>query len=77
MAKIIRHVEDVSIISVNNCIIEIEEIEFIGDDGKTVRFKIDAVVPISTEKCEELDRTVDWDKKNFHILILPGVKIND
>ncbi len=40
MAKIVRNVEDVSKISGKDFIIEIEEIEFIGDDENYKSFKI-------------------------------------
>ena len=71
MAKIVRYIEDVSKITGNSFIIEIEEIELVGDNGKTTSFKIEAVVPISAERCAELDDTVDWNKKNFHLLVCP------
>lgn len=77
MAKIVRYIEDVSKISGKSFIIELEEIELIGDDGKTKSFKIEAIVPMSAERCAEVDNTVDWDRKNFHILVCPaGVEIN-
>ncbi len=71
MAKIVRYIEDISKITGSDFIIELEEIELIGDDGKTKSFKIDAVVLISAKRCAELDNTVDWDKKNFHLLVCP------
>jgi hypothetical protein len=71
MAKIVRHIEDVTNIKVTDYIIELEEIEFIDDAGKTVSRKIDSVIPISTIKCIQLDKTVDWDKNNFHFMICP------
>ena len=74
MAKIIRSVEDVSKITGNSFLIEIEEIELVGDDGKTKSFKIESVIPISVERCYELDGSVDWDKKNFHLLVCPEFK---
>ena len=75
MAKIVRNIEDISKINGNSFIIELEEIELVGDDGKTKSFKIGAIVPISAERCAEFDSTVDWDKKNFHLLVCPeGVK---
>lgn len=78
MAKIVRYIEDVSKINGNSFIIEIEEIEFIGDNGKTKSFKIEAIIPVSTERCVELDNTVDWDKRNFHLLVCPvGVELNN
>ena len=77
MAKIVRNIEDVSKISGNSFIIELEEIEFIGDNGKTKSFKIGSVVLISAKRCTELDATVDWDKINFHLIVCPeGVNIN-
>jgi len=72
MAKIIRLVEDVSKISGNDFIVEIEEIEFVGDDGRTKSFKINSIIPISAERCKELDSSVDWDKSNFHLLVCDG-----
>ena len=71
MAKIMRNIEDVSKITGNSFIIELEEIEFVDDTGKTKSFKIAAIVPVSAERCAEFDKTVDWDKKNFHLLICP------
>lgn len=71
MAKIVRYVEDIFKITGNSFLIELEEIELIGDDGKTKSFKIESIVPISAERCAEFDKTVDWDKKNFHLLIVP------
>lgn len=76
MAKIVRNIEDVSKITGNSFIIELEEIELIGDDGKTKSFKIESIVPMSAERCAEFDKTVDWDKKNFHLLVCPaGVEL--
>ncbi len=76
MAKIVRNVEDVSKISGKDFIIEIEEIEFIGDDENSKSFKINSIVPISAERCSELDNNVNWDKINFHLLICPaGVEV--
>lgn len=76
MAKIVRYIDDLSKINGNSFLIELEEIEFIEDDGKTKSFKIEAIVPISAERCAELDTTVDWDKRNFHLLIVPkGVEV--
>lgn len=72
MAKIIRRVESVSDITVKNLIIELEEIEFIGDDGTSKTFKIDSLIPISFERCCELDETVDWSIHNFHFLACTG-----
>ncbi len=76
MAKIVRHIEDINKISGNSFIIELEGIEFIGDDGKTKYFEITSIVPMSAERCAEFDKTVDWDKTNFHLLVCPaGVEI--
>lgn len=72
MAKIVRSVEDISKITGKDFIIEIEEIEFVGDDGRTTSFKINSIVPISTERCTELDNEVGWDKRNFHLLVCQG-----
>lgn len=78
LAKIVRYIEDVSKISGNSFLIELEEIEFIGDDGNTKSFKIAAIVPVSAERCAEADKTIDWDKKNFHLLICPeGLELRD
>ncbi len=71
MAKIVRHIEDINKISGNSFLIELEEIELVGDDGKSKSFKIAAIVPVSAERCAEFDKTVDWDKRNFHLLICP------
>ena len=71
MAKIVRNIEDVNRITGNSFIIELEEIEFIGDDGKAKSFKIGSVVLISAKRCAELDDTVDWDKINFHLIVCP------
>ena len=71
MAKIVRQIEDVSKISGNSFIIELEEIEFVDDSGRTKSFKIGSVVLVSAKKCAELDDTVDWDKKNFHLMVCP------
>jgi len=76
MAKIVRYIEDVSKISGNSFLIELEEIELIDDTGRTKSFKIAAIVPVSAERCAEVDSTVDWDKNNFHLLICPeGVEV--
>lgn len=76
MAKIVRCVEDITKITSKSFVIEIEELELIGDNGETVSFKINSIIPISTEKCEEIDSDVNWDKKNFHLLVCPeGVDI--
>jgi len=71
MAKIVRNIEDVSKITGNDFIIEIEEVEFVGDDGRTKSFKINSIIPISAERCVELDNAVGWDKSNFHLLLCP------
>ena len=71
MAKIVRQIEDVSKISGNSFIIELEEIEFVDDTGKTKSFKIGSVVLISAKRCAELDDAVDWDKINFHLIVCP------
>ncbi len=71
MAKILRYVEDVSKIDGKSFIIEIESVEFIDDNSVTKSFKINSVVPVSTERCYELDNNVDWDKRNFHLLVCP------
>lgn len=74
MAKIVRYIEDVSKIDGKSFLIEVEELEFIGDDGKTKSFKINSIVPVSAKRCTELDNTVDWDRKNFHLIVCPEVK---
>lgn len=75
MAKIVRNIEDISKINENSFLIELEEIEFIDDNGRNKSFKIEAIVPVSAERCAEFDKTIDWDKKNFHLLICPeGIK---
>lgn len=76
MAKIVRCVEDVTKITSKSFVIELEELELIDDAGKTASFKINSIVPLSAEKCAEIDNNVDWDKRNFHLLVCPeGVEI--
>jgi len=71
MAKIVRQIEDVFKISENSFIIELEEIEFVDDSGRTKSFKIGSVVLVSAKRCIELDDTVDWNKINFHLIVCP------
>lgn len=75
MAKIVRNVENVDDITVKNMIIELEEIEFIGDDGRSKTFKLDTLIPISYKRCTELDDNVDWDSNNFHFLACTGDEV--
>lgn len=76
MAKIVRRIEDVTKITSKSFVIELEELELIGDNGETASFKISSLIPLSAEKCAEIDNEVDWDKRNFHLLVCPvGVEI--
>lgn len=71
MAKIVRYIEDIDKITEKSYVIELEELEFIDDHERTKSFKIEAIVPLSAKRCAEIDDTIDWNEKNFHLLICP------
>lgn len=81
MAKIVRNIDNISNISGSDYIIEIEYIEFIDDKGNVARYKLDALVPLSVEKCREVStkfhEDVDWDKDNFHFAVGIGEVVKD
>lgn len=75
MAKIVRAVNDISNIKQLEHIIELECVEFFDDSGKTRKFKLKGITPMSTEHCVELDENTDWTRGNFHFFLDKGDEV--
>lgn len=69
MAKIVREVENVHFLGASDYIIEIEHIEFMDQKGNMKKAKMTGLVPISVEKCRQIEPAIDWDEDNFRFFI--------
>lgn len=70
MAYLVREVEDIELISGRDFIAELEFIKFIEPkSGKSRKFLVKGLCPISFEDCQRVDKTVEWIKANFHFVV--------
>lgn len=69
MAKLTREIDNIDKINPNDFIIEIEFMEFVDGKGRSKKFKITGLAPISTDACRVLDNSIDWSPGNFHFII--------
>ncbi len=75
MAKIVREIDDINNITGLDFLAEIEYIEFVDEKGISRKFKITGIVPLSVDDCRRIDKEVDWDGNNFHVVVDCGQEV--